>query len=92
MNQFDHGKGVDKLGIDGPQQQHYKQQHKCLSLDFENNMDELISKYNSTRVVDMHDWPDAKMELIELVLELKKDIECQGKTKKMERYLFSCPD
>jgi hypothetical protein len=40
----------------------------------------------------MHDWPDAKMELIELVLELKKDIECQGKTKKMERDLFSCPD
>jgi hypothetical protein len=46
---------------------------------------------DSTRV-DLNDWLDAKMELIEIVLHLKDDVSCQAKTRKMERALLSCPD
>jgi hypothetical protein len=46
----------------------------------------------SNSTVDLNDWLDGKMELIELSLNMKKDISCQAKTKKIQRDLLSCPD
>jgi len=43
-------------------------------------------------IVDLNDWLDGKMELMELGLQLKKNASCQAKTNKIQRALLSCPD
>lgn len=47
---------------------------------------------NSTARVYMDDWLDAKINLLELGLDLKTKVSCQAKTRKMEADLLSCPD
>jgi len=47
---------------------------------------------NSTRVVGINDWLDAKMQLMEYIFRLKLGGSCQAKSKKIEKFLFSCPD
>jgi len=56
----------------------------------------MVELENSTRngdtSVDLQDWLDAKMDLIELGLGLKNDVSCQATTRKMQHDLFSCQD
>jgi len=50
------------------------------------------STRNGDTSVDLQDWLDAKMDLIELGLQLKNDVSCQATTRKMQHDLFSCQD
>mmetsp|Transcript_8480 Transcript_8480/g.12328 ORF Transcript_8480/g.12328 Transcript_8480/m.12328 type:complete len:326 (-) Transcript_8480:332-1309(-) len=43
---------------------------------------------NITQSIDLQEWSSAKRNVLELSLNLKKDVTCQGRTREMERMLF----
>ena len=50
----------------------------------------VLNNDNET-LVPLDKWVDVKAPLLELVLNLKKDMSCQGTTRKIEDGLFACP-
>jgi len=43
-------------------------------------------------IVSLQEWLDAKRNILELVLEMKKDMSCQAKTRGIEDALLACPN
>lgn len=70
--------------------------HKNTLSDHDSRSAIMVELESSTRngdtSVDLQDWLDAKMDLIELGLQLKNDVSCQSTTRKMQHDLFSCQD
>lgn len=50
------------------------------------------STHNGNSTVELKDWLDAKMDLLEVTLKLKHDVSCQATTRKMQHDLLSCQD
>jgi hypothetical protein len=50
------------------------------------------STHNGNSTVELKDWLDAKMEMLEVTLKLKHDVSCQATTRKMQHDLLSCQD
>jgi hypothetical protein len=44
------------------------------------------------RIVLLEEWTDAKKHILEWAFGLKKNVSCQGKTRDMEKAMFSCKD
>lgn len=42
--------------------------------------------------VNLNEWLDEKIDMLELTFDLKSNVTCQATTRKMEHDLFSCPD
>jgi hypothetical protein len=85
---------------------HYKQANKLQKLiakhhcpEFKEDVKKNVATEKQSVMVEtkgalvpLDDWVRAKIELLELALELKADIRCQGTTREIEDDLFACPD
>jgi len=67
--------------------------------DFESNVVGAAEKMSvsivleeSKTTVPMKEWLEAKSNILELVLQLKQDVSCQGTVRNIEDNLFACPD
>lgn len=54
--------------------------------------DVYVKLHNINSTVLLKEWLNAKKDIIELALGIKKNFSCQAKTRAMEDTLFACPD
>lgn len=66
----------------------YEQKH----VNDGSDKDKKSVKLGDDSLMDLDEWIDAKLNLIEHTFNLKSEGSCQAKTRKMEHNLLSCPD